>query len=106
MHRTCLFHKKGNRLKARVVIYAYQHHVRLLSPSLWSSSNQSYSGRGADIVMQSSKIQAAQSNSVVPRRMRWLWRITFLINPVLNGCYHALAGRPGQARLMSGFLER
>jgi hypothetical protein len=29
---TCLFHKKCNRLKARVVIYAYQHHVRLLSP--------------------------------------------------------------------------
>src|SRR6516162_6083699 len=29
---TGLFHKKYNRLKARVVIYAYQHHVRLLSP--------------------------------------------------------------------------
>src|SRR6516162_7295222 len=29
---TGLFHKKCNRLKARVVIYAYQHHVRLLSP--------------------------------------------------------------------------
>src|SRR5262249_10345635 len=27
-----LFHKKRNRLKARVVIYAYQVHVRLLSP--------------------------------------------------------------------------
>src|SRR5215469_17711637 len=27
-----LFHKKCNRLKARVVIYAYQVHVRLLSP--------------------------------------------------------------------------
>src|SRR5215469_12061911 len=27
---TCLFHKKCNRLKARVVIYAYQYHVRLL----------------------------------------------------------------------------
>src|SRR6202040_2011857 len=29
---TGLFHKKCNRLKARVVIYAYNHHVRLLSP--------------------------------------------------------------------------
>src|SRR5262249_46093833 len=29
---TCLFYKKRNRLKARVVIYAYQVHVRLLSP--------------------------------------------------------------------------
>jgi len=27
---TGLFHKKCNRLKARVVIYAYNHHVRLL----------------------------------------------------------------------------
>src|ERR1700746_516025 len=29
---TRLFHKTRNLLKARVVIYAYQHHVRLLSP--------------------------------------------------------------------------
>ena len=29
---TGLFFKKCNRLKARVVIYAYNHHVRLLSP--------------------------------------------------------------------------
>src|SRR5438132_12918744 len=29
---TRLFYKKCNRLKARVVIYAYNHHVRLLSP--------------------------------------------------------------------------
>jgi len=28
---TSPFHKKCNRLKARVVIYAYNHHVRLLS---------------------------------------------------------------------------
>src|SRR5215469_3310591 len=28
---TCLFHKKCNGVKARVVIYAYRHHVRLLS---------------------------------------------------------------------------
>ena len=27
-----LFHEKCNGLKARVVIYAYNHHVRLLSP--------------------------------------------------------------------------
>src|SRR5713101_8991514 len=29
---TSLFNQKCNRLKARVVIYAYNHHVRLLSP--------------------------------------------------------------------------
>ena len=29
---TSFFYKKCNRLKARVVIYAYNHHVRLLSP--------------------------------------------------------------------------
>jgi hypothetical protein len=29
---TSLFHQKGNRLKARVVIYTYNHHVLLLSP--------------------------------------------------------------------------
>ena len=29
---TSLFYTKCNRLKARVVIYAYNHHVRLLSP--------------------------------------------------------------------------
>jgi hypothetical protein len=29
---TCLLHKKCHRLKARVVIYAYQVHVRFLSP--------------------------------------------------------------------------
>src|SRR5215472_14874000 len=41
---TALFYKKCNRLKARVVIYAYQHHVRLLSPSLWSLRNRSLLG--------------------------------------------------------------
>src|SRR6266478_8183944 len=41
---TGLFHKKCNRLKARVVIYAYNHHVRLLSPEPWSLSNQSLLG--------------------------------------------------------------
>src|SRR5580704_2962218 len=39
-----LFLKKCNLLKARVVIYAYQQHVRLLSPSLWSLSNHSLLG--------------------------------------------------------------
>ena len=29
---TSLFYKKCNLLKARMVIYAYNHHVRLLSP--------------------------------------------------------------------------
>jgi len=36
---TCLFHKKCNRLKARVVIYAYNHHVRLLSPEFFMTVN-------------------------------------------------------------------
>jgi hypothetical protein len=36
-----------------MVIYAYNHHVRLLLPNLWSSTKV-YSGQGADIVMQSS----------------------------------------------------
>jgi hypothetical protein len=29
---TSLFHRKRDLLKARVVIYAYEHHLRLLSP--------------------------------------------------------------------------
>jgi hypothetical protein len=40
---TRLFDTKYNRLKARVLIYAY-HHVRLLSPSLRSSNNHSLLG--------------------------------------------------------------
>ncbi len=54
---TGLFHEKCNRLKARVVIYAYNHHVRLLSPEpMVVDKPQVYSGQGADIVivMQSS----------------------------------------------------
>ena len=39
-----LFLKKCNLLKARVLIYAYQQHVRLLSPSPWSLSNHSLLG--------------------------------------------------------------
>jgi hypothetical protein len=31
---TCLFHNKCNRLKARVIIYTYNHHVRRVSTSL------------------------------------------------------------------------
>src|SRR6516162_2458700 len=51
---TGLFHKKCNRLKARVVIYAYQHHVRLLSPEpMVVMQPQSTRVEGADIVMQS-----------------------------------------------------
>ena len=41
---TSLFYTKCNRLKDRVVIYAYNHHVRLLSPSLRSSINHSLLG--------------------------------------------------------------
>src|SRR5450432_143619 len=41
-----LFHQKCDLLKARVIIYAYQH-VRLLPPSLWSSTTKVYSGRGS-----------------------------------------------------------
>src|SRR6516164_1595755 len=49
-----LFHKKRNRLKARVVVYSYKHHVRLLSPEpLVVETTTVYPGQGADIVMQS-----------------------------------------------------
>jgi hypothetical protein len=41
-------------VKARVVIYAYQVHVRLLSPEpAVVETTTVYSGQGADIVMQS-----------------------------------------------------
>jgi hypothetical protein len=36
---TRLFLKKCNLLKARVVIYAYNHHVRLLSPEFLMTVN-------------------------------------------------------------------
>ena len=41
-----LFHKKCNRLKARVIIYSYNHHVWLLPPEP-GSSTKVYSGRGS-----------------------------------------------------------
>jgi len=41
---TSLFVKKCNRLKARVVIYAYDHHVGSFLPSLRSSDNRSLLG--------------------------------------------------------------
>ena len=51
---TCLFQQKCNRLKAWVVIYAYQHHVRLLpSEPVVVMQPQSTRVEGADIVMQS-----------------------------------------------------
>ena len=52
---TCLFHKKGNRLKARVVIYAYQHHVRLLPSEPMVVMQPKCTVEGADIVMQSKR---------------------------------------------------
>src|ERR1700758_1909456 len=52
---TGLFHKKCNRLKARVVIYAYQHHVRLLSSEPVVVMQPKCTVEGADIVMQSSE---------------------------------------------------
>src|SRR5580692_9354059 len=50
---TGLFHKKCNRLKARVVIYAYQHHVRLLPSEPMVVMQPKCTVEGADIVMQS-----------------------------------------------------
>jgi hypothetical protein len=41
-------------LEARVIITAYNQHVRLLSPELWLvGTTKVYSGMGADIVMES-----------------------------------------------------
>src|SRR5215469_12155464 len=63
---TCLFHKKCNRLKARVVIYAYQHHVRLLPSEPMVVMQPKCTVEGADIVMQSlaatSPVSGAGSN--------------------------------------------
>src|SRR5690349_8434917 len=57
---TGLFHKKCNRLKARVVIYAYQHHVRLLSSEPVVVMQPKCTVEGADIVMQSSPLRPNQ----------------------------------------------
>jgi len=43
-------------LKARVVIYSNNHHVRLLSPEPVVEATKVYSGRGAGILMQSLRI--------------------------------------------------
>ena len=52
---TGLFRQKRNLLKARVTIYAYYHHVRLLSPeSLVVKQPQFTRVEGVGIVMQSS----------------------------------------------------
>src|SRR5580698_568521 len=48
------FHKICNRLKARVVIYAYKHHVRLLLSEPMVVMQPQCTVEGADIVMQSS----------------------------------------------------
>src|SRR5580704_11046454 len=57
---TCLFHKKCNRLKARVVIYAY-HHVRLLPPSPLVVMQPKFTRvEGVGIVMQSSAVLGPQ----------------------------------------------
>src|SRR5215469_7341485 len=50
---TSLFQQKCNRLKARVVIYAYQHHVRLLLSEPMVVMQPKCTVEGADIVMQS-----------------------------------------------------
>src|SRR5258708_38587424 len=51
---TSLFHQKCNRLKARVIIYAYNDHVWLLSPEpLVVNQPQSTRVEGASIVMKS-----------------------------------------------------
>src|ERR1700691_6643953 len=60
---TSLIYTKCNRLKARVVIYAYNHHVRLLSPSLRSSINHSLlgsRGRHCYAIMWSTRKEAVK----------------------------------------------
>src|SRR5215472_3886028 len=45
---TGLFHPKCNLLKARVIIHAYNHHVRLLPPEPFGrQATRVYSGRGS-----------------------------------------------------------
>jgi hypothetical protein len=51
LSRFCI--RKRNVLIARVVIYAYNHHVRLLSPELLVVNGQSTQVWGADVGMQS-----------------------------------------------------
>src|SRR6266403_2271248 len=76
---TSLFHKKCNLLKARVVIYAYNHHVRLLSPEpAVVKETTVYSGEAADIVMQSCaslKVVARTGESTTLVLQSPLWRI-------------------------------
>src|SRR5207249_7721892 len=52
----------SNLLKARVIITAYNQHVRLLPPEPWSSAHQVYSSvEGADAFMKSSVSRCARS---------------------------------------------
>src|SRR5262249_42377345 len=53
---TSLFYQKSNLLKARVIIYAYNHHVRLLPPEPVVVKQPKFTRvEGVGIVMQSSK---------------------------------------------------
>src|SRR6516162_3802777 len=52
---TSFFHQKSNLLKARVIIYAYNHHVRLLPPEPVVVKQPKFTRvEGVGIVMQSS----------------------------------------------------
>src|SRR6267143_5700045 len=54
---TSLFHQKSNRLKARVIIYAYSDHAWLLSPEPLVVKQLKFTRvEGASIVMKSSEV--------------------------------------------------
>src|SRR5882762_11040509 len=57
---TSLFHQKCNRLKARVIIYAYSDHAWLLSPEPLVVKQLKFTRvEGASIVMKSSGFQVS-----------------------------------------------
>jgi hypothetical protein len=57
---TSLFNQKCNCLKARVVIYPYNHRVRLLSPEPWSLNNHSLLGSRQPTLLTLPKILVKQ----------------------------------------------
>src|SRR4029077_2376100 len=71
-----------NLLKARVIIYAYNQHIRLLLPSLgWFGIHQVYAGLGADVVMESVVSSCHFKGSAVPSSVIF---VLWLARTVLN----------------------
>src|SRR5215472_15748203 len=104
---TSLFYKKCNLLKARVVIYACKHHVRLLSPEpVVVETTTVYPGQGADIVMQS---QSVHPQASLARNGKMRMKCMFVETSKRRGvCASTLqieekvAGRRGQAAACVG----